>query len=164
MSKTENNLKEAFSGEAKAYLRLLFFAEKAEKEGYKQIATLFRAVAEAEKVHARNYLRHLKIVRTTEENLLYSFEKEKFVNEVAYSQMIKNAMEEEDQSKALLFSRYRNVEEGHSNLYKKALQHLIVEKEVEYYICGVCGYTSDGILPEECPICGAPKDVFKKIS
>jgi rubrerythrin len=163
MSKTEKNLKEAFAGEAKAYIRLIAFAEKAEKEGYKQIAKLFRAVAEAEKIHAKNHLNLLGIINSTEENLKYSFEREKFANEVAYPDFIKQAEEEGNKMAVVSFVRARDVEEGHKKLYKLALQHLMEEKETSYYLCKVCGYISDNILPEECPVCGAKKEMFEKI-
>lgn len=163
MSKVEKNLKISFEGEAKAYLRLLSFAEKAKEGGYQQIAQLFRAVAEAEKIHALNHLNLLGITKTTEENLKYSFEREVYANEVAYPQMIKEAEEEGDRKASLSFTRARDVEEGHADLYKKALQHLMEEKEVVYYVCGICGYISDNILPDECPICRAKKEMFKKV-
>ena len=85
MADTKENLYQAFIGEAKAYFRLLAFAKKADEEGYPQIASLFRAIAEAEKVHAQNGFAHLDRVGTTEENLKISFEKETYVNEVAYA-------------------------------------------------------------------------------
>jgi rubrerythrin len=55
------------------------------------------------------------------------------------------------------------VEKGHAQLYKKALAHTMAEEETEYYVCQVCGYVSDGVLPDVCPICGAPKEKFRKV-
>lgn len=163
MSNTQKNLKDAFTGEAKAHIRLLAFADKAEREGYKQIAKLFRAVAEAEKIHATNHLNLLGVVKDTEENLKYSFEREMFANEVAYPDFIKEAEREGDKKAVVSFSRARDVEEGHAKLYKLALQHLMEERDTIYYVCGICGYISDNVLPDECPICGAKKEMFKKI-
>jgi rubrerythrin len=57
----------------------------------------------------------------------------------------------------------RDVEKGHAKLYKKALAHTMAEEETEYYVCQVCGYVSDGVLPDVCPICGAPKEKFRKV-
>ena len=157
MSKTEENNRLAFEGEAKAHVRLQAFAQQAEKEGYAQIAKLFRAVAGAELVHAMRHLRNMKLVKSTEENLKYSFERETSVNEIIYPRMIKEAVEEGDKAATISFTQARDVEETHASLYKKALDHLMNEVETKYYVCGVCGYISDGGLPDACPVCGAKK-------
>lgn len=163
--RTRSNLYEAFVGEAKAHIRLLAFARKAEEEGYSQIAKLFRAIAAAEEVHAANHLRVLgeAIVKSTEENLAFSFEREKSINEVTYPQFIMQAEEQGEQAAVLSFSYARDVEEGHARLYKKAMEHMLQDEISDYYVCGVCGYTSDGFLPNECPICGAADGEFRKI-
>ena len=163
--KTRSNLYQAFVGEAKAHIRLLAFAKRAEAEGYAQMARLFRAVAAAEEIHAGNHLRVMgeAVVRSTEENLAFSFERETSVNEVTYPQLIREAEEEEEQAAVLSFSQARDVEEGHASLYKKAMGHLLQDVVTDYYVCGVCGYTSDGVLPSECPVCGAGSDAFTKI-
>jgi rubrerythrin len=162
---TRGNLYEAFVGEAKAHIRLLGFARKAEEEGYAQVAKLFRAIAAAEEVHAANHLRVLgePVTRSTEENLAFSFERETTVNEVTYPQFIMEAEEEEARRAVVSFSYARDVEEGHARLYKKAMDHLLQGEDTDYYVCGVCGYTSDGVLPEECPICGATSEAFRRI-
>ncbi len=160
MSKTSENNRSAFEGEAKAHVRLQAFALQAEKEGYIQIAKLFRAVSEAERVHAMRHLRNLKLVKSTEENLKYAFESETSVNEIIYPQMIKDATEEGDKASEIAFSHARDVEESHAALYKKALDHFMNETETTYFVCGICGYISDGSLPETCPVCGALKDMF----
>ncbi len=163
--KTLDNLHLAFAGEAKAHIRLLAFARKADEEGYGQMARLFRAIAAAEEVHAANHLRALgeNIVRGTEENLAFSFEREITINEVTYPQLILEAEEEGARAAALSFTYARDVEEGHASLYKKAMEHLLQDQSSDYYVCGVCGYTSDGVLPEECPICGAASEAFRKV-
>jgi rubrerythrin len=163
--KTRGNLHLAFTGEAKAHIRLLAFARKAEEEGYLQMAKLFRAIAAAEEVHAANHLRVLSedIVRSTEENLAFSFERETTINDVTYPQLILEAEEEGARAAALSFGYARDVEEGHARLYKKAMEHLLQDQSSDYYVCGVCGYTSDGILPDECPICGATSQAFRKV-
>lgn len=162
---TGRNLYEAFVGEAKAHIRLLAFARKAEEEGFTQIAKLFRAIAAAEEVHAANHLRLLgeAIVKGTEENLSSSFEREKTINEVTYPQFIMAAGKAGEQGAVLSFSYARDVEGGHARLYKKAMEHMLQDEVSDYYVCGVCGYTSDGVLPEECPICGAESERFRKI-
>ena len=163
--KTRNDLYEAFVGEAKAHIRLLAFARKAEDEGYSQIAKLFRAIAAAEEVHAASHLRVLgeAILKSTEENLSFSFERETTVNEVTYPQFIVDAEEEGEQAATLSFTYARDVEEGHARLYKKAMDDMLQDQISDYYVCGVCGYTSDGLLPEECPVCGAKSEAFRRI-
>jgi rubrerythrin len=155
-----NALHQAFTGEAKAHLRLKVFAEKAEQEGYPQLAKLFRVIAFSEELHGKRALRLLKEIRSTEENLAESFESETKVAGVAYSEFIKLAEEQGDRAASLYFSQSHDAEEIHAKLYKEAMDHVLEERQTTYYVCDVCGYVSDGILPEECPICGAKKDRF----
>jgi rubrerythrin len=163
--RTRGNLYEAFVGEAKAHVRLLGFARKAEEEGYPQMARLFRAIAAAEEVHAASHLRVLgeAVVKSTEENLAFSFERESTVNEVAYPQFIVEAEEEGARPAVVSFSYARDVEEGHAGLYKKAMDYMLQDEDTGCYVCGVCGHTSDRVLPEECPICGATSEAFTTI-
>ena len=153
-------MQQAFSGEAKAALRLRVYAERAEEEGYPQIAKLFRVIARSEEIHGTRALRLLKETKTTEENLAESFQSERGVAEVAYAEFVRLAEVEGDRAAALHFSRSRDVEEGHANPYKEAMNHLLAERETTYYVCRVCGYVADGILPETCPVCGAKADQF----
>lgn len=152
----------AYVGEAKAALRLKVYADKAEQEGYLPIAKLFRVIARSEEIHGERCLRMLREIKGTEENLKASFESEVQVAGVAYGQFIKLATEEEDETANSIFSQSRDVEDGHSKLYKEAMSHLMEERETTYYICGVCGYVSDGTLPDECPVCGAKSEEFSK--
>jgi len=161
-TKTLKNLKKGFVAEAQAHLRNLAFAMKAEQEGYRQVARLFRAVAEAEGVHAFNHLRLLGGVSDTQENLETAFERENLATN-SYPQFIKEANEEENRHVAMIFSYSRDVERGHAKLYERALEHMLGDVDTEYYVCGVCGYVSDGQLPEACPICGAPKEKFRRV-
>jgi len=158
--KIREALREAYVGEAKASLRLKLFAEKADQEGYKQIARLFRVIAFSEEIHGKRALRVLKDVKTTEENLAESFESEKKVAEIAYDQFVKMAEQAGDKPALLHFSQSRDVEETHANLYKQAMNHFMEERETVYHVCKVCGYVADGVLPDECPVCGAKKEQF----
>ena len=160
--KTLRNLKVGFAAESQAHLRNMAFAMKAEQENYRQIARLFRAIAEAESVHAFNHLRLLSAVSATQENLQSAFEREKLASN-SYPQFIKEAHEEGNEHVARIFGYSRDVERGHAKLYESALQHMLADADTEYYVCGVCGYVSDGELPEQCPICGATKEKFKKV-
>ncbi|HPS93594.1 MAG TPA: rubrerythrin family protein [Deltaproteobacteria bacterium] len=151
---------QAYAGESKAHLRLKVFAEKAQEEGYPQLAKLFRVIAFSEELHGKRALKLLKEIRSTEENLAESFESETRVAGVAYDSFIRYAEEAGDKMASLYFSQSRDVEEIHAKLYKEAMDHVLEERETTYYVCDVCGYVSDGILPEECPVCGAKKDRF----
>jgi rubrerythrin len=161
-TKTLQNLKAGFVAESQAHQRNLAFAFKAEQEDYAQVARLFRAIAEAEGIHAFNHLRLLGGVSDTQENLEAAFERENMASKT-YPQFIKEANEEDNVSVARIFSYSRDVEAGHAKLYKKALEHMVQEADTKYYVCSVCGYVSDGELPEQCPICGAPKEKFRSI-
>src|SRR5208283_5203365 len=97
---------------------------------------------------------------STEENLAESFESETRVAGVAYDRFIKDAEEVGDIPASVYFSQSKDVEEIHAKLYKEAMDHVLEERQTTYYVCDVCGYVSDGVLPEECPVCGAKKDRF----
>lgn len=161
-TKTLKNLKAGFIAESQAHLRNLAFAMKADQEGYSQVARLFRAIAEAEAVHAFNHLRLLGGVSSTQENLESAFERENLASN-RYPQVVREANEEDNAGVATILSYSRDVEKGHATLYKKALAYMMAEDEVEYHVCQVCGYVSDGVLPDECPICGAPKEKFRRV-
>lgn len=162
----DERLKEAFhkiyEGEAKAALRLKIFAKKADQEDLPQIAKLFRVIGFSEEIHGERALRMLREIRDTDTNLKESFQSETSIAGVAYSHFVEIAEEIEDITASTIFSNSKDVEDGHANLYKKAINHLIGERETTYYVCQVCGYVSDGVCPEVCPICSAPKDQFVK--
>ena len=161
-TRTLRNLKTGFVAESQAHLRNLAFAMKAEQEGYSQVARLFRAIAEGEAVHAFNHFRLLDAVSGTQDNLESAFETENLAAST-YPQFIREANEEGNTSVATVLSYSRDVEKGHAQLYKKALAHMMAGEETEYYVCQVCGHVSDGIRPDVCPICGAPKEKFRKV-
>jgi rubrerythrin len=163
--KTQRNLYDAFVGEAKAHFRLLAYAEKADKEDFPQIAALFRAVAEAERIHTTRNLKLLGkvVVKDTETNLQASFQREEKASGVFYPQFIREAEEEGDQRAAISFSQARDVEEGHAALYKHALRRIIADTTPVYCVCQVCGYVAEGEAPERCPVCNAPRKQFRQV-
>jgi rubrerythrin len=163
MSKTEGNLHDAFAGESQANRKYLAFAKKAEQEGYKQVAKLFRAVAEAETVHAHNHLRELGGIKTTKDNLREAINGESYEFQKMYPRMIEDARAEGKGAAKKIFYWANEVEKVHADLYKKALENLGNNPEVDYYICKVCGYTAEGEAPDQCPVCKAKKKMFKKI-
>uniref|UniRef100_A0A832A2D7 Rubrerythrin family protein n=1 Tax=Desulfacinum infernum TaxID=35837 RepID=A0A832A2D7_9BACT len=155
---------EAFVGEARAHFRLLFYAEKADEEGYPQIARLFRAIAEAERVHARNHASLLESVGSTEENLQAAFQSESFVNQVAYPSLLKEAWPLEDKAAIWFLTSARNAEERHAKLYKMALQDMVADRMTLYTVCGNCGWVEQGGPPPKCPNCGRDGETFREIS
>ena len=157
---TKSALHMAYTGEAKAALRLKVYAEKAEQEGYAQMAKLFRVIAFSEEIHGSRALKLLREVKSTEENLAASFEAETHVAEVAYDEFVKQAEAEGNKAAVLHFSQSRDVEEIHAKLYKEAMNHFMEERETAYYVCKVCGYVADGVLPDMCPVCSAGKEQF----
>ncbi len=163
--KTRKNTNAAFIGEAKAYFRLLAYAEKALEEDVPQIALLFRAIAEAERVHATRNLNLMKemIVKDTDTNLEKSFQREKSVSENVYPDFIKDAEDEGETAAALVFSHARDAEGFHAKLYERAIMNVIKEKVESYHVCQVCGYVVDRKAPDKCPVCGAPKEKFKTV-
>ena len=163
--KTAENVKAAFIGEAKAYFRLLAFAEKAEEEDVPQIALLFRAIADAERVHATRHLNLMKdiIVKDTDTNLEKSFQSEISVSENVYPDFIKIAQDEGEENVALTFSQARDAESFHAKLYERAMYQVIKNEVKAYHVCQVCGYVTDKKIPDNCPVCGAPKEKFKTL-
>ncbi len=163
MSKVEKDLLEAFAGESQANRKYLAFAKKAEEEGYHQVAKLFRAAAEAETIHAHNHLRELGGIKSTRENLEEAINGESYEFQKMYPQMIEDAKAEGNNSALRSFNYANEVEKIHAGLYKKALENIGKNEEVDYYVCQVCGNTVENEPPDECPICGAKKKAFKKI-
>ena len=163
MSKSEDALKEAFAGESQANRKYLAFAKKAEGEGFKQVAKLFRAVAEAETVHAHNHLKELNGIKSTKENLVEAINGESHEFQKMYPEMIEKAKDEGNKSAMRSFHIANEVEKVHAGLYKKALDSLGKNQEVDYYICKVCGNTVEGEPPDVCPVCGAKKMAFYKV-
>ena len=163
--KTKKNIYTSFIGEAKAYFRLLAYAEKADEEEVPQIALLFRAIAEAERVHATRQLNLVKdmIVKDTDTNLEKSFQREKSISENEYPKFLKEAEDEGEKAAALVFSHARDAESFHAKLYERAIYHVIKDIIKAYHVCQVCGYVINKKPPDKCPICGVPKEKFKSI-
>jgi rubrerythrin len=164
MSKTEKNLQDAFAGESQANRKYLAFAKHADKEGYSQVAKLFRAAAEAETVHAHAHLRALKGIKSTAENLKEAISGETHEFKSMYPGMIEEAKEEGHKAAERSFAFANKVEEVHAGLYQKALDNLDNPADVGcYYVCSVCGYTIENEAPEACPVCGAKSNAFSRV-
>lgn len=166
MSTTKENLEFAFAGESQANRKYLFFAEKADQEGYKRIARLFRAAADAETVHARNHLKVLQGIKSTRENLEAAIGGEHHEFKKMYPEFINKANAESEKKAADSFDLANKVERIHHGLYSEALSKLDKAGTLElkpFYVCQYCGNTVEGEAPEKCPVCGAPKKMFKLI-
>ena len=166
MTKSEENLMAAFAGESQANRKYLAFAEKADKDGFPQVAKLFRAAAAAETVHAHSHLRVLGGIKSTKENLQAAVEGEHHEFTKMYPEFIEEAKAEENKGANRTFTYANEVEKIHHKLYESALKAVEDGKDLEkndIYICPVCGYTHEGEPPDNCPVCGALKKVFQKI-
>jgi rubrerythrin len=165
MSKSLDDLQAAFAGESQANRRYLAFAEKAEAEGHPQVARLFRAAAQAETVHAHNHLRAMDGIKSTSENLQVAIQGENYEHTTMYPAFVKDADAEGNKRAARSFNYAMQVEVEHEGFYRQALESLGKDKEqYDYYICPVCGHTVARGAPDKCPICGAPKDRFIRVS
>lgn len=163
---TEENLTTAFAGESQANRRYLFFAEKADKEGYPQVAKLFRAAADAETVHARNHFNAMDGVGSTQDNLMAATMGEHHEFTRMYPPFIAKAEEEQNERAQRTFNLANEVEQVHHRLFEAALKEVKAgqkTKEEPIYVCQVCGNTLTGDAPDRCPVCGAPRKQFKQI-
>lgn len=166
MSKTTENVQHAFAGESQANRKYLFFAEKAEKEGLKQVARLFRAAADAETAHARNHLNAIKGIQSTKENLQAAVGGENHEFTAMYPGFIKQAKADADKEAERSFDLANQVEKIHHTLFSAYLEALgkgIKLEEKSIYVCQYCGNTVEGEAPDKCPICGVGKKMFKHI-
>src|SRR5512137_1212742 len=148
---TADNLNDAFAGESQANRKYTAFAKKADQEGYKQVARLFRAAAEAETVHAHAHMRALAGVKTTRENIQEAINGETHEFKSMYPGMLAKAKEEGQKQAEISFDYANQVEKIHAALYENALANLGKNKEVDYYVCPVCGNTVEGKAPDKCP-------------
>ncbi len=163
MSKTDENLMEAFAGESQANRKYLAFAKKADKEGYPQAARLFRAAAEAETVHAHAHFNAANQVGSTVENLKAAIAGETHEFKNMYPEMIETAKTDGNKKAENSFFFANEVEKVHAELYQKALDNLDNLTEADIHVCSVCGYTVEGGAPDTCPVCKANSSAFFKV-
>jgi rubrerythrin len=165
MAATQDNLQDAFAGESQANQKYRAFAKKAEHEGFPNVAQLFRTTAEAERIHAEGHLKALDGIASTAENLKAAISGETYEFTEMYPPMLRQA--EADGHKAeRMFSYAVKVEEVHARLYTMALEAVQRGedlKNVEFYLCPVCGYIEVGKPTQECPVCGTKAEKFVQI-
>jgi rubrerythrin len=165
MPTTQQDLATAFAGESQANRKYLAFARQAEKEGYPQIAKLFRAAAEAETIHALGHFANMGGVGTTLQNLEAAVAGETYEFIEMYPPMVERAKAEGHKAKTML--GFANAAEKiHAGLFAQALDAMKSGKDLsqmDVYLCPVCGDVEFGAPPDKCPICGAPRSKFEKI-
>ncbi len=168
-SKTEANLMAAFAGESQARNKYTYYASKAKKEGYEQIAAIFEETANNEKEHAKLWFKELHNgeVPTTAENLLDAAEGENYEWTDMYAEFAKVAREEGFERIANLFEGVAAIEKEHEERYRKLLKNvedkLVFSKEGEaIWICRNCGHIVVGKeAPKVCPVCAHPQAYFE---
>ena len=162
---TKKSLQEAFAGESMAHMKYLIFSEVAEKEGFPNIARLFKAIAYAEFVHAKNHAKQLGMIGSTPENLQAGIEGETFEVEEMYPAYDAIAKLQEEKGAQRSINYALEAEKIHAELYAQAKELASQKKDMELesvYICPVCGYTEVNSAPDKCPICGLPGEKFLK--
>lgn len=167
-SKTEQNLATAFSGESQARNKYTYFASKAKKDGYEQIAEIFTETANNEKEHAKMWYKILAGgIGTTEENLLSAAEGENYEWTEMYAQFAKEAREEGFNDIAFQFEAVAAIEKAHEERYRKLLANvkegLVFSRDGDMiWECGNCGHIHFGKkAPQICPVCKHPQGYFK---
>jgi rubrerythrin len=163
---TQDNLEAAFSGESQANRRYLAFAIQAERDGYPQVARLFRAAAEAETVHAIAHLRVMGGIEDTLKNLETAATGESYEFKEMYPQFLAEARDEGLKPAEFSFKNSLAVEEVHFDLFNRALSALKEGRELvdeDIYVCPVCGNTVEGSVPDICPVCHVKGEKYKKI-
>ncbi|MCR5332495.1 MAG: rubrerythrin family protein [Bacilli bacterium] len=168
-SRTEKNLQAAFAGESQARNKYTYFASKAKKEGYEQIAAIFLETAENEKEHAKMWFKHLNggEISSTAENLKAAAEGENFEWTDMYKEFAKVAREEGFDQIAFEFEAVGKIEKEHEERYLKLLESVkegkvFIAEDVVVWKCRNCGHIHVGkFAPEMCPVCKHPKAYFE---
>ena len=169
-SKTEQNLMAAFAGESQARNKYSYFASKAKKDGYEQIAAIFEETANNEKEHAKMWFKLLEggSVKSTPENLKAAAEGENYEWTDMYAGFAETAKEEGFDHIAFLFSEVAKIEKEHEERYKKLLKN--IEDELVFsndgdtiWVCRNCGHVVvGGKAPKVCPVCEHPQSYFER--
>jgi rubrerythrin len=163
---TKDNLQAAFAGESQANRKYTAFAKKADEEGLKQVAKLFRAAAEAETLHALMHFRVMGGVKSTAENVQAAVDGEGYEYKKMYPDFLREAKKEDNPGAMESFGLALQVEKVHHALYSKALEAVKSGKDAPaaaIWVCGHCGNTVVGEPPKTCPVCGRPREMFFEV-
>jgi rubrerythrin len=165
---TKGNLKTAITGESQANQKYLAYADKAEREGYPVVARLFRGVAAAESIHARNHLKALEGgIKATLDNLADAQNGEDYEVTTMYPPMIAEAETDGDKKAVRSMHFALEVEKVHSELYGQAIAAVTDGKDLadaKVRVCPICGHTVIGDAPDDCPVCGCSGDRYLEIA
>lgn len=159
--KTKENLMAAFAGESQANRKYTAYAKKAEKEGYNNVAKLFRVTAEAETIHALKEFELAGMVGSTKDNLRDAISGETHEFQEMYPDFIETAEAEGQKAAIVAFTYAKKAEKVHAELYQDALDNVDDNQDVTYYLCPVCGNIEKSI-PDTCHICSVPGSKFIK--
>jgi rubrerythrin len=177
--RTLENFQTAFNGESNAFARYLAFAEKAGQEGYGEVASLFRAAASAEQIHARSHAEQIRklggapqakvetpVVKSTRENLEVAIRGETYERDYMYYDFRKQAWTLGNRDAVRMFNYAREAEAEHVKLFMEAYGNLenMRGKGRIYYVCTVCGYTTKDPEFAKCHTCFSPKEKFQQVS
>ncbi len=177
-AKTLDNLQAAYNGESNASAKYTAYAQKADKDGYPGVASLFRAAAAAEKVHAETHASVIKAmggtpkadiktpeVKTTKENLEDAIKGETYERDVMYPEFIAAAKAEGNKEALKAFNYAKTAEAEHAKMYSADLKDLagLKGKTQVYWVCTICGYTVPKIDFDKCPSCFNPKDKYIEV-
>ena len=166
-TKTDQNLRNAFSGESEARNKYTYFASVARKEGYEQIAALFEETASNEKEHAELWFKALNGIGNTEENLKAAANGEHYEWSDMYKGFAADAREEGFADLAFAFEKVAEIEKHHEERFLALLKNMqnnqvFARPQKEVWICRNCGYIFEGEqVPEVCPVCQHPKAYFE---
>ena len=162
MPTTLDNMKDTFAGESQANQKYRAFAKKAEREGFPNMARLFRTAAEAERIHAEGHLSAMEGVKSTAENLQAAINGETYEYKDMYPPMFEQAASEEHKA-SRMFGYALEAEAVHAKLYALALEAVQQGKDLtqaDFYLCPVCGYIEFGKPSGPCPVCGTKPEKF----
>lgn len=163
---TRENLADAFAGESQANRKYLAFADQAQRDGFLEVAKLFRAAAHAETVHAHAHLRAMGEVKKTADNLAAAIDGEGFEFQTMYPPYLEQARQEGSKAAEVSFRNALAVEEIHYQLYRAALEAVQGGSDLparKVYVCEVCGNTVYDEAPDRCEVCGVGRDKFSEI-
>lgn len=167
-SMTEEDLKAAFAGESQAHVKYMIFSEEAQKAGKPKLANVFKAIAKAELIHAKNHLKALGGIKNVNENIAAAYSGENYEIEEMYPVFneVAKFQHEKDAERSTYYAL--EAEKIHREIYKKAKELEDEGKDFDgetVYICPVCGHTHVGAeAPDKCPVCGCRKDKYIKFS
>jgi rubrerythrin len=162
---TQANLEAAFAGESQAHMKYAIFADKAEEEGYPEVARLFRAISFAERVHATNHLRELGGIGDTVANLEVAIEGENYENTEMYPAFNAVAKLQEEKGAMRSIHYALEAEKIHEAMYGEAKQTVAAGNDIQsapVFVCPVCGHTVIGEAPDKCPVCGLSKEKYRQ--